>query len=310
MASPSFGLTGNNAPLPPQGNWNPTGTNTGVSMNSGGNQPYPMFGAPSGTSSVTPSSNAPLWSGTSGGLSDLSSGFTGNQVPQNLLNELNQTYGSGMGNEINNLLTNGLFNPQIAAAFLNAMGPGNAQGLASVQNSFGAEGSRFGSAAALGIGNYESQVNLNEQSTLAGMYENAQTEQLQLLTNLMGPLQETHADQGGFMNDFADFYSVAMGLANLVTGPVPNVSQPIPKSTAASDVPTSTPNNIMDQFSTPSTDGSTVGSDSGTMNSGALDQYSGETSAAASLGGSSGLLGDTGAAGNTGGLGELAAFFA
>lgn len=303
MGSPTFGLTGNNAPPPPSGGWNPTGTNTGVGYNSSGSGSYPLYGSPT-TSPVSPSSNAPLWNGTSDGLSNMSSGFNLGSNWGSFDNLLGKAYGKGTGQALYNIFDQGLFNPQVAASFLNAMGPGNAQGLASVQNSFGDEGARFGSAAALGIGNYESQVNLNEQSTLAGMYENSQAEQLSLLSNILPTLHQENAD-GGFMNDFSDVYNVAMALGNMVTGPVPMENQPSPNQASKSQSAPSTGSDIMDQFST-SGDGTVVGSDAGTMNAPAIDAYSQETTASAALGGSSGISG----AGATGALGEIGALFA
>src|SRR5580692_1958063 len=189
MGSPSFGLPGtsNNAPPPIPGNTNPTGTNNGVGF--GGNFPsYPMFGAPS-TSPTTPSANAGVFNS-----GDFSSLYNNLSMPYNstfapFYNEIGKAYGEGTSQAIFQEMNN-MFSPQVAAAFLNAMQPGINQGAASVENSFGAEGSRFGSAAALGLGNYESQANLNEQQTLASMYENAQAQQLQLTEAMLPTLHQ------------------------------------------------------------------------------------------------------------------------
>jgi hypothetical protein len=316
MASPSFGLTGgtipgtsNNAPQPIPGNTNPTGTNNGVGF--GATFPnYPAFGTASTGSPVSPSANAPLWSGTTGGLADLSSGFGsipgGSQYSTQLYDMLGKAYGQGAGQLIGNMLMQGLFNPQDAAAILNAMGPSNAQGLASVQDSFGAEGARFGSSAALGVGNYESQVNLNEQSTLAQMYMQAQSEQLQLLQGVMPTIHQEQSDKGGFMHDLSDVFQIAYGIGELVTGPIPgqvptglisganNTSAPI--SSPSSSAPANTA-----PISAPDT---TTGSDFGTMSSGAIDDFVGSSSAGADLGGASA------SAGGLSGLTDLAALFA
>jgi hypothetical protein len=314
MASPSFGLPGggtpgtsNNAPQPIPGNTNPTGTNSGVGF--GATFPnYPAFGtAPTG-SPVSPSANAPLWSGTTGGLADLSSGFGsipgGSQYSTQLYDMLGKAYGQGAGQLIGNMLMQGLFNPQDAAAILNAMGPSNAQGLASVQDSFGAEGARFGSSAALGVGNYESQVNLNEQSTLAQMYMQAQSEQLQLLQGVMPTIHQERSDSG-FMHDFSDIYQTVMGVANMVTGPVPMVSQPTPSSNNApiSTSPSFNPTAGAGTANDPGLGTGIVnGSDFGTMSSGAIDDFVGSSSAGADLGGAS--------TAGLSGLTDLAALFA
>ena len=153
-------------------------------------------------------------------LANLSSGITlpigndpNNPLWSQLANSLGKAYGPGMGDMLYQMLTTGLFNPQVAASFLNAMQPGVAQGQASVLNSFGDEGSRFGSAAALGLGNYESQVNLNEQSTLAGLYENAQSQQLNLLENVLPTLHSEKSNSGSWIDDLLGGLEVAGSIA-------------------------------------------------------------------------------------------------
>jgi hypothetical protein len=79
------------------------------------------------------------------------------------------------------------------------MQPGINRGEADLMNSFGAEGSRFSSTAAFGEGNYLSQVNLNEQQTLASMFMQAQQEQLNLLSGAMPTLHDEEANSGGGM---------------------------------------------------------------------------------------------------------------
>jgi hypothetical protein len=215
MGTPSFGLptSGNNAPLPIPGNTNPTGTNTGVNFNGTSFPSYPVFGSPS-TSPVSPSANAPLF-GT-GGMTGLSSGLSGigyNVLNQDLYNRLGKAYGKGAGELLGNIFENGLFNPQVASAFLNAMQPGVNRGNATIGTEFGAEGSRFGSAAALGFGDYNSQVNLNEQQTLASMYQNAQQEQLQLLQGVLPTLHQERANEGGWINDLIGGLEIAGSIA-------------------------------------------------------------------------------------------------
>lgn len=203
--------TSNNAPPPPPGNTNPTGTNKGVGFGGVSYPNYPVFGAPQTGSPVSPSANAPIFG--SSGIQNLSSGFGsipgGSQYTMDLYNQLGKAYGKGTGQLLGNIITQGLFNPQEAAAFLNAMQPSINQGLASTQNSFGAEGSRFGSAAALGIGNYESQVNLNEQQTLASMYMQSQQEQLQLLESVLPTIHGEKANSGGWVHDLIGGLEIA-----------------------------------------------------------------------------------------------------
>jgi hypothetical protein len=221
MGTPSFGLLpGNNAPPPPvfAGN-NPTGglvnNNKGVNTNFPN---YPMFGNPHTTGVVSPMSNMPAFSATnmqglSTGLAGPLSGMPGNPG-DHLYKELVRAYGKGTGASLFQMLTAGQFNPQTASAFLNAMQPGVARGESSLLNAFGAEGSRFGSAAGLGLGDYESQVNLNEQQTLASLYMNAQQEQLSLLSGILPTLHQEEADSGGgIFGDILGGLEIAGGIA-------------------------------------------------------------------------------------------------
>lgn len=208
MGSSSFGMMpGNNAPLPVFGGTNPTGMNYG-SPSGGFNSSfpnYPMFGSSSsGTGGyVTPTANMGIYGSSSSGIQGLSSGnglpYGGNDF--GLMGELDSAYGEGVGHSIDSILTQGLFNPQVAAAYMNAMQPAYNQGVASLETAFGAEGSRFGSAAALGIGNYASQFDLNEQQTMATMYMQAQQEQLQLLEGILPTMHAEAANNGGWLSD-------------------------------------------------------------------------------------------------------------
>jgi len=196
----SFSLpfpTSNNAPLPiPGGYGNPTGANThGFGPGGGGAFPsIPLFGSPS--------YNVGAFS-TGQGIAGLSSGFSTNDPgrTRDLYNYLGSAYGKGPGQLIGNMITQGLFNPQIAAAFLNAQAPGISRGEAGIQSSFADAGARFSSAAALGLGDFESQVQLNQQQTLASLFENAQSQQLGLLENVLPTIHQERANQGSWTND-------------------------------------------------------------------------------------------------------------
>jgi len=195
--------TSNNAPLPvPGGYGNPTGANTGFlnfSKTPGSNLPFPTMSAYGQTG---PAYNIGAY-GTGAGLAGLNSGFSTNDPgrTQNLYNYLGKAYGKGPGQLLGNMITQGLFNPQVAAAFLNAQAPGIARGEAGIQSSFADAGARFSSAAALGMGDFESQVQLNQQQTLASLFENAQHEQLGLLENVLPSIQNERANEGSWMND-------------------------------------------------------------------------------------------------------------
>lgn len=217
----SFGnLPGNNAPAPVFGGTNPTGMIPGGynTKNSYGFPSYNMFGAPSsgGSGYVTPTANLGIY-GTGGTGTNIQSLSSGNGLPYGgadfgLMGELDSAYGEGVGHSIDAILTKGLFNPQVAAAYMNAMQPAYNQGIATQEQAFGAEGARFGSAAALGIGNYTSQFDLNEQQTMATMYMQAQQEQLSMLEGIL-PTMHAEAANGGIWGDVVGGLEMVGGAA-------------------------------------------------------------------------------------------------
>lgn len=215
MASPTFGLFGGNgAPPPPvfMGT-NPTGGNRGSGTEGSTFPSFGLFNNPNTTGITGPMANAPVFSGTSGGLANMSSGFGDPFGQGNMLREFQRAYGKGTGDLLAQMMSQGLFNPQTAAAFLNAMQPGINRGEANLSSMFGAEGSRFGSAAALGMGDFLSQANLNEQQTLASMFMQAQQEQLGLLENTLPTLHTEEANQGGWWKDVVGGLEAAAGVA-------------------------------------------------------------------------------------------------
>lgn len=226
----SFGmLPGNNAPMPVFGGTNPTGMLPGGFSNkeSFGFPNFPMFGAPPSNGIVTPTANLPLFGGAmtantgnsgGGGIQGLNSsldpGLSGDPANKTL-GDFIRAYGSGPGTALYDMIFGkGLFNPQVANAFLNAMQPAYNRGIASVEQAFGAEGARFGSSAALGIGDFASQFNLNEQQTLAQMFMNAQQQELSLLENMMPTLHQEVVDshKSGFWSDLLGGLEIAGGI--------------------------------------------------------------------------------------------------
>lgn len=195
--TPLFGSvsSGNNAPPPLPNSYNGVGYGGSSGFN------FPLFG--SNTVTTPESSLSPFSSSSS--LSSLSSGFDslggGTQYSSNIYNLLGKAYGQGTGQMLGNILTQGLFNPTVANAMLAAMQPGINQGETNLMDQFGSEGARFGSAASIGLGNYLSQADLNENEVLAQMYENAQNEQIGVLENVLPTIHQERADEGGWLND-------------------------------------------------------------------------------------------------------------
>lgn len=187
--------TSNNAPLPiPGGYGNPTGANFGGFGSTAG-QPFPTMPAYGG-----PAYNAPTFN--AGNMGSLNSGLGfqwGKGHGSDIYNRLGTAYGKGPGELLANILSGGLYNPQVAAAFLNAQQPGIARGQANIEGAFGDAGARFSSAAAIGLGDYNSQVQLNQQQMLAQLYENAQQQELSLLQNVLPTLHQERADEGSWI---------------------------------------------------------------------------------------------------------------
>ena len=129
-------------------------------------------------------------------MQGLNSGLFTSSTPyaQNFFNMLGKGYGQGAGQILGDIFQNGLFSPQVASAFLNAQQPGSARGEAGIQSSFADAGARFSSASALGMGDYLSQVQLNQQQTLAGLFENAQSQELSLLQSVLPTVHQERSD--------------------------------------------------------------------------------------------------------------------
>src|SRR5579859_7694392 len=225
----NFGsLPGNNAPMPVFGGTNPTGMLPGgFDTKSSFNFPgYNMFGAsgqPGGTSPsfITPEANQGIFgptpvSGGGGntGIQGLSSGFGTGGFDPNMLKQLQNDYGQGIGGMLAQILSGGLFNQKVADAYMNAMQPAYNRGISSTEQAFGAEGARFGSAAALGIGDFASQFTLNEQQVMANMYMQSQQEQLSLLENILPTVnkEQDNSMSSGWVSDLLGGLQIAGGV--------------------------------------------------------------------------------------------------
>lgn len=199
----------NTAPPPiPGGFGNPTGANNGVTGTPTASPlavPQAYGSMPVGAVPTTPTgtggfpANGVTGSGgttTNPELNNLSSGFA-NPDGKDSLHDFQRAYGDGPGQMLYQMMTQGLFNPQVAQAMIAAMQPQINRGLTSVESAFGAEGARFSSSAQIGVGDYESQAVLGENQVLANMYQQDQTEQLQLLESMMPTLHQEVADNSG-----------------------------------------------------------------------------------------------------------------
>jgi len=220
----------NNAPQPiPGGYSNPSGNNMsqgqGAAMSSGitpgalpspnGMTPGAVTGTGGGGGTAFPANGTTSTTATPG-LASLNSGFGSSMSPTQLssfIKGLDATYGVGQGTLIANMLTQGLFNPQVAQALINAMQPNIERGLVSTEGAFAGEGARFSSSAQIGVGDYESQATLGENQVLANLFTQDQQMQLNLLEQTNPAVQQTIANEnsGGWLNDLLGGLEIAGG---------------------------------------------------------------------------------------------------
>lgn len=208
----------NTAPPPiPGGGTNPAGANVGI----------PNVGMPNlnPTQVLTPQavqqgSNANLFPANTGGTSPTNIGnvnlgfkLTDPKAYGNLYREMTRAYGQGIGSMLFQMLTGGMWNSQIAQGLINAMQPARVRGLNDVLGSFGAEGARFSSAAAIGTGDFESQFALNEQQVLSNLALQDQEMQMQLLMGILPTLHGEQANQGGLFGKILGGLEVGAGAA-------------------------------------------------------------------------------------------------
>lgn len=116
---------------------------------------------------------------------------------------------SGIGYLLSQFLAGGAgFSPQVAQAMLAALQPGVQRGEANILEQFGSQGMRTGSSAAIGLGDFMSQVTLDEGQILSQMYE-------QSVQNYMDVLLAGRK-QGG--SKLAGVGSLIGGIGSLVGG--------------------------------------------------------------------------------------------
>jgi hypothetical protein len=215
----------NTAPSPiPGGYTNPTGAGAiGLPTATPGAIPQaygapvgaiPTTGGPGGFTANT--GGAATGTVTNPTMAGLSSGL-GNMSPQDLHNletSLKNDYGAGPGAMLFQILSQGLFNPQVAQQLINAMQPQIERGLQSTTAAFGAEGARFSSSAQIGVGDYESQAVLGENQVLANMYQNDQMAQLSLLNNILPTInkEQDNSQSSGLASDIIGGLEIAGGI--------------------------------------------------------------------------------------------------
>lgn len=186
--SPSVGTSGSNPMVPSMpsgGSVNPT------AMPAGSSNPYSASGA---TAALA---------GLGGGLPMQSASGQNTDLAKSLQSS---GYRGGVGTALSDFLTQGAgFNPAVAQAMIAALQPQFAKGQANLMEQFGSQGLAGGSPAALGMGDYEAQNNLDVGTLLSGMYE-------QSIQNYMGVLESAKTAPK------APWWQAASSLIGSITG--------------------------------------------------------------------------------------------
>jgi len=112
-----------------------------------------------------------------------------------MFDSLKKSYGDGTAHALMNFLTSGAgFNQDAVNNLIAAMQPQIERGTESLMNQFSATGNRFGSGAQIGLGDYLSQVNLNEGQMETQMYESAISNYINTLTGVGSQVAQTKAN--------------------------------------------------------------------------------------------------------------------
>lgn len=189
MPSSSFGMTG----IPganPGGNQVAVPTSAGASSPAVGGATNPLLPTypsgqsvvsfPANTSGTTPTTFGSGFGGTGSGSGWPSFALGPEHDFQKAM--LKAGFGFGVSGPLYQFLKSGAgFNPQVAQALINSMQPYVQRGEADILEQFSNMGLRNGSPAAIGMGDFLSQVNLNEQQVFAQMWEQAVQNYLSVL---------------------------------------------------------------------------------------------------------------------------------
>jgi hypothetical protein len=116
-----------------------------------------------------------------------------------LSSELNDTYGHGFGNVLNNYLQTGAgYNSGVTSAMMEQFKVPEMRGRNAILDSFGDSGLRFSSTAATGLGWFEADLAGQQDKIMADQYNAAQDRYLSLIENLMSPMQENQSNQANW----------------------------------------------------------------------------------------------------------------
>lgn len=149
-----------------------------------------------------------------------------------LYSGLKNTYGDGTAHAILDFLTSGAgFNQEAINNLFAAMQPQIERGTESLMNQFSTTGNRFGSSAQIGLGDYLSQVNLNEGQLESQMYEQAIQNYLGVLMGTAGAQAQTKANSPSTLDNVLS----GLQLGGAAGGALQSLSQNISASNPTAD---------------------------------------------------------------------------
>lgn len=122
----------------------------------------------------------------------------------------------GVGTALSAFLMSGAgYSPAVAKALIDAMQPQIAKGQANLMEQFGSHGLSMSSPAALAMGDYEAQTNLDVGTLLAGLYEQSVQNYINVLS--LGKTQKQQG--GGILGSLGGFLGGAgQGIGSILTG--------------------------------------------------------------------------------------------
>jgi hypothetical protein len=125
---------------------------------------------------------------------------------------LKKTYGDGMAHMLMDFLTSGAgYNQGAINNLLASLQPGIKRGEADIMEQFSAMGTRFGSPAAVGLGDYLSQVNLNEGQLVTQMYEQSLQDFINVMMGTAGQTSKRIGSSPGLFDQIGSIMGLVEG---------------------------------------------------------------------------------------------------
>lgn len=213
---------------------NPSGSSVGNPINMTGQNPTPGMGGstnplvpnfPSGTNS--PGLTFPANTGGMD-LNQLLAGLTsmggGGMAPGMDVNAVAKGFNhAGFPNAIAGMLASFLqqgagFNPKAISGIIASLMPQISRGESNIMEQFGAAGLRDSSAAAIGLGDFESSATLDIGQIISQMYEQSVQNYMDVLLSGRKPTSNTAAGAGSILGGAGSLLQSIPGLAGLGGG--------------------------------------------------------------------------------------------